>query len=385
MSSPNSESIERLILQHLQGFHPYHPVQPPEVLSRRAGVPPEKVIKLDSNENPYGCSPRVREALGQYGLYHIYPDPAHAGLREALEGYVGLGREHIVVGSGSDELIDLILRLFIEPGDKVINCEPTFEPYRVRTDVCGGEVVVVPRDEGFAVDVDGVERALDKATKVIFVATPNNPSGNTTPLGDILRLVDTGRVVVVDEAYFEFCGETAAPLVARYPNLFVLRTFSKWAGLAGLRVGYGLFPTAIAQRLQDIKLPYNVNAAAQVAGRESLKDLDHIQGTVKAILTERERLYGLLSNFFRENMTDDEQSSVAVDLLRGLSSPVLPSRANFLLCRLGSRANEVKESLERKGIFVRYFNTPRMLDYIRITVGKPEHTDALIEALKEIW
>ena len=357
--------LERLIRHHLISLEPYEPISPLEVLSQRAQVPVEQVIKLDGNENPYGCSPRVNQALADYRLYHIYPDPLHRELREALEGYVGLNREHIVVGSGSDELIDLVLRLSLEPGDKVINCPPTFGMYPFSTGVCGGQVINVPRGVEYEVDVAAVKSAIDGQTKVLFLTSPNNPSGNITPEEDILKLVDSGILVVVDEAYYEFSGATVAPLVPRYPNLIVLRSFSKWSGLAGLRIGYGIFPKGIAEFIYKIKPPYNVNVAAQIAVKESLADIDYLRGRIKAIVSERERLFSRLGEL-------------------GFLKPY-PSQANFILCRvLNGDALEIKQNLEKKGIFIRYFDTPLLKNMLRISVGKPEHTDALIGALAGI-
>jgi histidinol-phosphate aminotransferase len=353
---------ESLIRGDLRDFEPYEPIAPLEVLSERSGVPVEKLIKLDGNENPYGCSPRVRRALADYPFYHIYPDPLHGELQEPLERYVGVGQRHIVAGSGSDELIDLVLRVFLEPGDKVINCVPTFGMYPFSTAVCGGKAVAVPRDDAYAVDVAGVKAAIDSRTKVVFVASPNNPTGNTTPPNAMLELLDTGVIVVVDEAYYEFSRQTFAPLVPEYPNLVVLRSFSKWAGLGGLRAGYGIFPTKIAELIRRVKIPYNVNIAAMIAVRESLADLDYLRDRVKAIITERERLSMILQE-------------------KGVLIP-LPSEANFILCRVArGDAREIKQGLETKGIFIRYFDTPLLKNMLRISVGKPEHTDALIEAL----
>jgi histidinol-phosphate aminotransferase len=269
------------------------------------------------------------------------------------------------MGSGSDELIDLILRLFLEPGDKVINCTPTFGMYPFSTEVCGGRVVAVPRGQGYAVDIDGVKAALDERTKIIFLASPNNPTGNITPQPHIRELVDMGVVVVVDEAYYEFSGVTAAPLVARHDNLIVLRSFSKWAGLAGLRAGYGICSPQVARHLVKIKPPYNVNVAAQVAVKASMADIAYLQGTVRAVVAERERLFLRLGEL-------------------GFLQPH-PSQANFILCSvLDGEARELHRQLRQGGIFVRYFDTPQLENCLRISVGKPEHTDALIAALTKL-
>jgi len=334
-------------------------------LAGKVEVPVESIIKLDANENPYGCSPRVSQALASYPDINIYPDAGQTELRKLLQGYTGIGAEHIVASGGSDQLIDLILRLFVAPGDEVINCIPTFAMFGFSTGMCNGKLVEVPRDENFAVNVTAVKAAITKKTKVIILANPNNPTGTVIPQPDILEIADTGLPVLVDEAYYEFSGETVVPLVSQYKNLMVLRTFSKWAGLAGLRIGYGIFPLEIANYVLKIKPPYNVNAAALVAVQESLKDIDFLMSRVKAIVAERERLFTELAR---------------LEFLKPF-----PSRANFILCSvLNGRASQLQQKLRNKGILVRYFDTPRLRDFIRISVGKPEHTDVLIKALKEI-
>lgn len=354
---------EKMLRRHLSELDPYKPIVPLEVLAQEAGKTVAEVIKLDGNENPYGPSPRVSQALADYPFYHIYPDPDQRQLREALEGYVGLGREHIVVGGGSDELIVLLMRLFLEPGDQVIDLAPTFGIYSFSTHVCGGEVVEVPRDEDFEIDLAAVRRKVGPRAKIVFVASPNNPTGNLATPEQVLGLLDMGLLVVVDEAYFEFAGETVAPLVKEHPNLVVLRTFSKWAGLAGLRVGYGLCHPRLVEQIMRIKLPYNLNVAAQVAAQESLKDLEYLQARVRDIVAERERLFPRLREL-------------------GFLHPY-PSQANYILCALsGVDAREVHLSLRRQGIFARYFDTPRLRHCLRISVGKPEHSDALVEALQ---
>jgi histidinol-phosphate aminotransferase len=364
MSSGDS-GIEKLIRSDLARLKAYQSIIPPDVLSKRAGIPVEMVIKLDGNENPYGCSPRVGRALAGYPFYHIYPDPEQHELRKAVAAYVGVDAAHIVVGAGSDELIDLILRLFIEPGDRVINCVPTFGMYPFCTEVCGGKVIDVPRDKSYALDIAGIKKVIDEKTKVIFIASPNNPTGNITAQRDILELVELGKVVVIDEAYYEFSGVTVAPLVPQYENLIVLRSFSKWAGLAGLRIGYGVFPTLIAEQLLKIKQPYNINLAAHVALQESLADIEYLHDTVKKIISERERLFTRIGE---------------IAFLKPLAS-----HSNFILCNVTKGdARVIHERLYKKGIFLRYFNTPLLRNSIRISVGKPEHTDALIEALKEM-
>jgi histidinol-phosphate aminotransferase len=255
--------------------------------------------------------------------------------------------------------------LLINPGDEVINCTPTFGIYSFSTKLSNGVLVEIPRDDAFNIDIAKVKDAITKKTKLIFVTNPNNPTGNLTPQKDIIELLETGVPVVVDEAYYEFSRQTIVPLLGKYENLIILRTFSKWAGLAGLRVGYGIFPTAIADFILRIKIPYNVNVAAIIAVEESLKDKDYLMASVQKLIDERQRLTNQLQK---------------IDWLT-----VYPSQSNFILCRVKNiEAKELHKQLQLKGILVRYFDQPRIQDCIRFSVGKPAHTDALIKTLREI-
>jgi histidinol-phosphate aminotransferase len=364
-----AKGVERLLRRDLCSFKPYQPIELP---GTRPGdtVPSGGPVKLDGNENVYGCSPRVRKALAAFDQQHIYPDPDQRELTQALAGYTGLAPEHILPTAGSDEMIDLITRAFLEPGDGIINCIPTFGMYAFSAQVAGGRCIEVKRTAEYQVNVPAVRRAIKPRTKVIFIASPNNPTGTVTPRDAILELLRpsaeglrTGILVVVDEAYCEFSGETVADLVPEHENLVVLRTFSKWAGLAGLRVGYGLMTPALRDRFMQIKTPYTVSGAAQVAALESLRDVDYLRKTVALLVRERDRMAALLAG------------------LEWLEPA--PSRANFVLCRVhGYDARALQDGLRRRGIYVRYFDTPLLKNAIRISAGKPEHTDALIAALK---
>ena len=354
-----------LLQPHIRRLEMYQGVDPMEVLAERAGIPPDKVIRLNGNENPYGPSPRVMEALGSYKLYNLYPDSEQRRLREALSDYLGIGPEYIVAGNGSDEIIDLTLRMFLGPGEKIIDPAPTFGMYAVCARICGGEVVTVPRDESFEIDLEATQLALDSRTKAILFASPNNPTGNIAPEWQVRRLLEMGILVVVDETYYEFCGQTVLPLVQEYSNLMVLRTFSKWAGLAGLRIGLGVMHPEVARVMINIKPPYNVNLAAEIAFLASIEGREGLMERVRAIVVERERMFSLLSS------------------LPGLRP--WPSQANFILCQFPQgKGKDVYEGLARRGIFLRYFSNPRLRDFVRTSVGLPHETDALIEALNII-
>ncbi len=341
----------------------YVPIEPTEVLAARHGIAPQDVVKLDANENPYGPAPSVPEALAQVHC-SIYPDPFQTELRQALEDYLGVSRERLLLGNGSDELLELTARLLVEPGDEIIDHQPTFGMYTFLGSFCGARVVRVPRHDHYSIDLDATRKAVGPRTKVIFANTPNNPTGNSASEAEIRALLEMGPVVVLDEAYAEYSGESFVGLTAEYENLVVMRTFSKWAGLAGLRIGYGVFPEWLMPYLWKVKQPYNVNVAASAAALVSLRERDWLMEGVRKVVAERTRLI--------------ERLREEVDFLEPL-----PSQANFVLVRVTrGDARELKLCLERRGIFVRYFATPLLRNFIRISVGRPEDTDRLIATLR---
>ena len=358
------EDLKDKMLPHIRRLKPYHGVDPMEVIAERAGIPAEQVIRLNGNENPYGPSPKVNEALGSFQFYNHYTDPEQRKLRSVLSKYLGAPEERIVAGNGSDELIDLLLRMFLGPGENIIIPSPTFGMYSFTADICGGEAVSVPSDENFEIDVEAMVVAMTDKTKAVFLASPNNPSGNIASSSQIRALLETGRLIVVDETYYEFCGQSVMPLMEEYPNLVILRTFSKWAGLAGLRIGLGVMQEEIAQTMISMKPPYNVNTAAEVALTASLEDTSVLLDRVKAIVAERERMMGLLQK------------------IPGIKA--WPSQANFILFSLPEGQGErIFEGLCNRGIFLRYFNTPQLKDFIRSSVGFPHETDAVVAALTD--
>jgi histidinol-phosphate aminotransferase len=359
---------QSLIRGHIQEMPAYEPILPFEVLSRQLGRKAEEIIKLDANENPYGPLPVVREALARMPFAHIYPDPGSQDLRAALAAYHNLPLENLLAGAGADELIDLVLRLVIEPGDAVLNFPPTFGMYAFDGDLNQARVISIWRKADFSLDLEAIEAAVEaQQPKLIFLASPNNPDGSLTPAQDIERLLGLPVLVVLDEAYMEF-APPGSSLLTEAPgrqNLIVLRTFSKWAGLAGLRVGYGVFPTALMPFLWKIKQPYNVSVAAATAAIVSLQHAAELQATGKRIINERERLYAALQG---------------VPYLKPY-----PSQSNFILCQVAGReAFRLKQELAQNGILVRYFNKPGLDNCIRISVGKPEHSDLLLRTLHNL-
>ena len=349
---------EKHLRQDLLNFPPY-------TASSVAIADMERVIKLDANENPFGPSPKALAALADTRVWNRYATQDE--LRPAIARYVGVDAEHIVVGNGADEVIDLVERIFLQPGDAIVDCPPSFEMYGKYATINGARVIEVPRRADFSIDIEAIEGLFvgEAHPKIVFVANPNNPDGSLTAPQTIERLLALPALIVLDEAYTEFSGGSLVERVPMQPNLVVLRTFSKWAGLAGLRVGYCVAPKRIADQVLRTKSPYNVNAAAIVAARASLDDAEYRRQNIRRIIEERRRLIESLSRF-------------------SFLHP-LPTTTNFVLCRVNGRSpRDLHDVLAQRGILIRAFGSPRLKDYVRISVGTPEQDDALLRALEEV-
>ena len=367
MSRDNGErpDARNLVRPHLLAMPGYEPVEPIDVMAARLGLRPDEISKLDGNENPYGASPAVRERLARYDQYHIYPDPNQRAVREAIGDYVGVDAEQVVLGNGSDELLVMAATLFVSPGDGVVFCPPTFGMYEFLGRTHDARLIAVTRNEDFTLDMDRLERALDDGAKLLYLASPNNPTGNPLPREDLLRLLQHDVAVVIDEAYAEFAGESAVDLVDQHGNLIVVRTFSKWAGLAGLRAGYAVIPGALGEVVWKTKVPYNLTVAAEQAILGSLEDRALLEERVQLIVRERERLAGLLKQM-------------------PFVKPY-PSSGNFILCEIrGLSALDVRDRLRQRGILTRYFDSPGLRNCVRISVGLAKDTDRVIAALQEM-
>jgi histidinol-phosphate aminotransferase len=350
----------------------YLPGESLAAFSMRTGRPVANLIKLNSNESPYPPSPRVAAALGSYVDYHRYPDGDDPALGEALSHYVDVPARHIITTSGSNDLIAMLCRAFLTAGDTVITCPPSYAYYATAASVAGGSAIAVPRTEGFAVDVQAILDALRPDTKLIILCSPNNPTGNLIARADVETLLATGRMVVIDEVYLEFAGDEALAnsfvhLVPEHENLVVLRSLSKWAGLAGLRCGFGVCPEWLLPYLRKLQLPFAVNLAAQIAARETLADLPLLRQQIAEIVDQRERLWEICQRF---------------SFLRAF-----PSRGNFLLLELTDARCSVatfREQMEAHNILLRYFSSPELSRHARVTIGTPAQIAALEQALEQV-
>ncbi len=354
----------RYLRDDIESIGLYGAVKSMDVIAAEIGMPVDQILKLDANENPYGAPEAVRRAAAAAPL-HIYPDPDQTALRAAIAEYLDVRPEQVVAGAGSDDLLDIILRLTLPPATATATATPTFGMYSFLSGIAGMRHLEVPRDANFGLDLAGLRAAVEAGAGVVFIASPNNPTGNVASLEEIEALCALDALIVVDEAYAEFAGVSSIPLLDRYPNLVVLRTFSKWAGLAGLRVGYAVAHAELVEPMLAIKQPYNVNVAGDAAACAALSHRDELFATVRAIVAERDRL------------------TSEVGALPWLTPH--PSDANFVLFGVtAGDSGEIADALRQRGVLVRRYDRPDLANKLRISVGRPQDTDRLLDALREV-
>jgi histidinol-phosphate aminotransferase len=338
----------------------------PEIGALAGYVPGEqpsdpRVIKLNTNENPYPPSAAVRAAIADAcERLQLYPDPSARAVRERAAELYGVDADGVIVGNGSDELLSLLMRAVIAPGDAVAYAMPTYSLYDTLVALQGGRTVHVPYGADYALP----RELLSVAAKMILVCNPNAPSGTVVSTGDLAALAAARRdaLLVIDEAYADFADDCATALGVREPNVVVLRTLSKSYSLAGLRVGLGITTPALAAELNKVKDSYNVSRLAQAGALAALNDQTRMLDHVARVRATRDRLTRALSD---------------------LGYEVPPSQANFVLARRpGQPQLPVKDALQARGILVRYFD--QLPDALRITVGTDQEIDRLLEELARL-
>lgn len=358
-------NIRDMIRKHLAQPEGYAGGKHADILRTEAGDSAAEIIKLNANENPYEPLPQITATLADLPVQE-YPDQNLVRIRQVLSGYTGIAPSRIIAGSGGDEIIELMVKLFVNPGDSMIDCPPTFGMYEFCAKIADAELLKVERNDDWTVDADGVVAAIEKhGSKIVFLASPNNPTGNSLTESEARSILDSGVVLVVDETYYEFCGKTLAHLIGEYENLMVVRSFSKWAGIAGLRIGYATSSELIVGHLMSIKQPYNVSVAAEAAAIAAIQHRDLLEVRIATIVSERGRIERFIAG------------------LPGVR--YWPSDANYLLLQFDSLSgDDVYSALAERGIFVRQFNTPRLERAVRLSIGTPEQNDIVISALQEI-
>lgn len=352
--------IRDLVRPELKDFIPYTANQVPYR------------VKLDANESPFDLPMSVRKKLADIIMkgpeLNLYPDTDSIELRKTLSAYWGVEMEGIVVGTGSDQLIQVLVNTFVGKGDKVVYPVPSFGMYKIDTVIGGGTAVEVPlREENrFEYDIDEfIDKAKSEGAKMVILCTPNNPTGNLISLKDIEKICAacSNTVIVVDEAYAEFTEESAVELLPKFENLVILRTLSKAYGLAGIRCGYSLSGKAMANEINKVKPPYNISSLSQLVAKLVLEARDEIDRQIKYLIEQRAYL------------------AEGLEKIEGVS--IFPSGANYILVKLPNAQSAAKE-LERRGILVRGYGDPVLGKYIRITVGSKEQNDILLEELKDV-
>jgi histidinol-phosphate aminotransferase len=343
----------------------YEPGRPIEAVARELGLKPSGIIKLASNENALGPSPKAIAAMRQaLTTAHLYPDGGGFYLRQALAKKLGVEMNNIILGTGSNEIIEFLFHTFIAPGDEIVAGDRAFIIYSIMAKLFQARCVEVPF-AGHTHDLTAMRAAITAKTKLVFVANPNNPTGtrvSNAELDAFIQSLPPQVICVLDEAYIEFLDDPPASIEwAMKRNVVLLRTFSKIVGLAGLRIGYGVAQPECIALLQRVRQPFNVNAVAQAGALAALGDAGHIRKT--KTMTRRGLVY--LEKEFRK-----------------LKLEFVPSCANFVLVNVGD-GDKVFQGLQRRGVIVRPMRVYKMPAWVRVTVGLPEENRRFIEALRE--
>ena len=343
----------------------YEPGRPIEDVARDLGLHPRDIVKLASNENPLGPSPKAVQAMTEaLSRAQLYPDGGGYKLRQAIAEKNGFARENVILGNGSNEIIEFIGHAFLNPGDSIIAAEHAFVVYKLMAKLFGAETIEVP-DPDFIHDLDGMADAIRQDTKEIFIANPNNPTGTLVGQGAVDRFMDRVPdhvLVVFDEAYHEFLREPPDTLryVREGRNVIVMRTFSKIQGLASLRIGYGLGATPLIEVLQKTRQPFNANAIAQAGALASLLDEEHQEKTRR----NNEQGLQYLQGTFQE-----------------LGLHYVPSLANFVLVKVGD-GDALFSHLMQRGIIVRAMRGYKLPEWVRVSIGTPEENQRFVHELK---
>ncbi|AOT72671.1 histidinol-phosphate transaminase [Geosporobacter ferrireducens] len=333
-------------------------------------VPKEEIsIRLDANENPYNIGSlfykTLAERLKEIDL-NRYPDTDSTSLRKAIGKYVGFSADNILCGNGSDEMIQNIIQTFVEAGDVVISHRPSFSMYKIFTAIAGGNFIEIDADEDFNINIEGMITAANKnQAKIIFLCNPNNPTGTVIPQNEILRLVkETKAMLVVDEAYYEFHGETMADWIKKEERIIVLRTLSKGMALAGARVGYLLAQKQVIDYIYKVKPPYNLNVYSQALGELFLENITILRGYIQEICEARERLFMQLKGF---------------DELK-----VFPSKSNFILIKT-TKSDAFQEKCVSRKVGIRSYGKEGILkDCLRITIGTKNENEIITNMIQEV-
>ncbi len=352
----------------IETIHPYQGGKPIEEVQREFGI--EDIIKLASNENPLGPSPLAKEAIKRAAAeVNLYPDGNAYYFKNELAEHLGVSADHLIFGNGSNDVLQIVGETYISPGDEVIYSESAFVVYMLVSKICGAKSVVTPRRD-YAHDLDAMADAITDATKVIFIANPNNPTGTMVTKDETERLmarVPDDVIVVFDEAYYEYVERPDYPQTLPYVeegcNVIITRTFSKIYGLAGLRIGYGIAKPLTIEMMNRVRQPFNCNLIAQAAGRAALNDADHVRLSLELNAAGKLYLY---------------------EALERLGLGYVETEGNFILVQLGRSGQDAADALMRKGVIVRPMAAYGFPNAVRVTIGKPDENKRFITSLREV-
>ena len=347
----------------------YVPGRPIDEVARQVGLDPSSIIKVASNENPLGPSPKALAAMEKVlKNLHLYPDGSAFHLKRRLAAHLNVTPEHLILGSGSNEIIEFLGHALLTPGSEVVVSQHCFAVYPIVAALFGAKLVTVPAN-GFAADIPAMIRAITPNTKLLFLANPNNPTGTLTPRQTILDLiaqVPSHVMIAMDEAYVEFLEDAADCLglirAGKHPNLMVMRTFSKIFGLAGLRLGYGVGSPEFIAALEKVRQPFNINSIALAGAEAALEDVEHLQRTRE---NNRRGLDQIQSEF------------------QALGLEYVESHANFVLVRVGDGAG-VFAGLQKLGVITRPMGSYQLPEWIRVSVGTQAENERFLGALKQV-
>lgn len=360
--------MKKLTSKGIENLTPYPPGKPIEELEREMGI--KGSIKLASNENPLGPSPMAIQAIkDNLNTLHRYPDGSGYYLKSKLSKKYNVPLDQIILGNGSNELIELTVRVFLSPGDHVVQASPTFLLYEKMVKAAGGQMASVPLSN-FRIDLNEILKAVTPKTKIIFINNPNNPTGSVLLREEMLQFlndVPDDVIVVLDEAYIEFVSDkafaTGLELLTRHPLLLVLRTFSKLYGLAGLRIGYGFASKKPIDYMNRVRQPFNANTLAQAAANAALEDSEFTSQTLKTVRDGLHYLYQSLNDMGLE---------------------YVPTQTNFFLIKVPQGGKKIYELMLKEGVIVRSMDSYELPQYIRINVGLQEENERFIKTLRKV-
>ncbi len=362
-------ALEKLVNPHILEIKPYQPGKPVEELERELGI--QGAIKIASNENPHGPSPKalaaMRDALGDMNRY---PDGAAFALREKLADRFGIETNQLIFGCGADEVLELLAKSFLRPGDEVVYAWPSFAMYPVVVKGMGATSVQVPLDEDLQHDLDAMAKAVNERTKMVILCNPNNPTGTTfgkRAFEAFVKSLPRDLILVVDEVYWDFARSDDFPdtlgCIAGRPGTISVRSFSKIYGLAGMRIGYGICDAELADILNRARHPFNVSRLAEIAAVAALDDTEHVERTLRL---------------------NREGAELITREFEALGLRVWPTDTNFMLVKLDRPGTEVYEALLREGVIVRPLPGTGLDQHVRVTIGTPAENQKLIDAVRKV-